>query len=79
MVTSHHEPSKAREYHREVGVIHLADILCRAKGMGSGGDNRIPLVDPPTWDRLGLTLGDVEQVMTRMEQDFGPATAFLIE
>jgi putative nucleotidyltransferase with HDIG domain len=79
MVASHHEPSKVREYQREVGVIHLADILCRAKGMGSGGDNKIPLVDHPTWDALGLTLGDVEQVMGRMEQSFGPATAFLIE
>lgn len=79
MVTSHHEPSRVREYQREVGVIHLADILCRVKGMGSGGDNKVPLVDHPTWDRLGLTLGDVGQVMSRMEKDFAPATAFLIE
>lgn len=79
MVTHHHAPSQAKDYWKEAGVIHLADILCRAKGLGNGGDNKIPLLDAATWAHLGLTLGDVEQVMRGIEQDFGEATAFLME
>ena len=77
MVRFHHQPAEAREYQREAGVIHLADILCRAKGMGSGGDNKIPLLDQSTWNTLGLTLGDLEQVMQRMAEHFDEAVAFL--
>ena len=77
MVNYHHQPAEAREYQREAGVIHLADILCRAKGMGSGGDNKIPLLDHSTWNSLGLTLGDLEQVMQRMSEHFDEAVAFL--
>lgn len=79
MVTFHHRPSEARAYQREAGVVHLADILCRAKGLGSGGDKKIPLLDRPAWDRLGLTQAHIEQVMRRMEQDFEEATALLLE
>lgn len=79
MVTCHHAPAAARQFRREAGVIHLADILCRAKGFGSGGDDRIPLLDRPTWDSLGLTLGDIEQVMRRVEKDFEDTASFLIE
>jgi putative nucleotidyltransferase with HDIG domain len=79
MVRFHHAPTDAQEYRREAGVIHLADILCRAKGLGSGGDNKIPLLDQATWNNLGLTLGDVEQVMRRMSEHFEEAAAFLTQ
>jgi putative nucleotidyltransferase with HDIG domain len=77
MVRYHHQPVDAREYEREAGVIHVADILCRAKGLGSGGDNKIPLLNPQTWSALGLTLGDLEQVMGRMAEHFDEAISFL--
>ena len=77
MVRYHHEPMSPREYQREAGVIHLADILCRAKGLGSGGDNKIPLLDHATWNSLGLTFGDLEQVMQRISENFEEAAAFL--
>lgn len=79
MVAHHHHPSRAGEHQRAAGVIHMADILCRAKGLGSGGDDKIPFVDHLTWERLGLTLGDVEHVMGRMQRDFQEAAAFLLE
>ncbi|HEY3197064.1 MAG TPA: HDOD domain-containing protein [Nitrospirales bacterium] len=77
MVRFHHQPAEAAECQREAGVIHLADILCRAKGLGSGGDNKIPLLDQATWNSLGLTLGDLEQVMGRIAENFDEAVAFL--
>jgi putative nucleotidyltransferase with HDIG domain len=77
MVRHHHGPTSAQEHMREAGIIHLADILCRAKGLGSGGDNKIPLLDHATWTALGLTLGDIEQIMKRMTQHFEDAVTFL--
>ena len=77
MVRFHHEPAEAREYQRDAGVIHLADILSRAKGLGSGGDNKIPMLDRATWTSLGLTIGDLEQVLRRIGEHFDEAVAFL--
>ena len=77
MVRFHHQPTQAGECQKEAGVIHLADILCRAKGLGSGGDNKIPLLDHATWNSLGLTLGDLEQVLRRIAEHFEEAVAFL--
>jgi putative nucleotidyltransferase with HDIG domain len=78
MTTDHHSPGRNRECARDAAVIHLADILCRAKGFGSGGDNRIPKLKRSAWDVLGLTVGDLEQVMGRMDQEFETATAMLV-
>jgi len=79
MVTDHHDPGRTQEYARDAAVIHLSDILCRAKGFGSGGDNKMPRLDRRAWKDLGLTVGDVEQVMSQMEQEFEAATAILTE
>jgi putative nucleotidyltransferase with HDIG domain len=79
MVTDHHEPCRTREYAREGAVIHLADILCRAKGLGSGGDNKMPRLDQRAWEHLCLTVGDIEQVMSQMDKEFEPATSILTE
>lgn len=77
MVAHHHAPLEAHEFRKQATVIHLADILCRAKGLGSGGDRKIPMLERRAWDDLGLTFGDLEQVMGRLEEEFEPAAAVL--
>lgn len=77
MVTDHHRPCRGRERTRDAAVVHLADILCRAKGCGSGGDNTIPRLDHRAWDALGLTVGHLDQVMGRMDREFDSAIAVL--
>jgi putative nucleotidyltransferase with HDIG domain len=77
MVGDHHRPGRTREAARDAAVIHLADILSRAKAFGSGGDGKIPRLERTAWDVLGLTFGHVEQVMARMDEEFRSATAIL--
>lgn len=77
MVTDHHRPSRTGKPSRDAALVHLADILCRAKGFGSGGDNKIPRLDRRAWDALGLTFGDLDQVMGRMDREFHSAVAVL--
>ncbi|MHC4884588.1 MAG: HDOD domain-containing protein [Planctomycetota bacterium] len=63
----HHRPAEAGEGITETSIVHLADILCRAKGIGSGGDRRIPVLDPEAWKVLGLEWSGVEAVMAEAE------------
>jgi len=79
MVTEHHAPARTRDGGRAAAVIHLADILCRAKGFGSGGDNTIPRLERCAWDLLGLTIGHLEQIMSRMDREFDSAASVLTQ
>jgi putative nucleotidyltransferase with HDIG domain len=79
MVGDHHRPGRTREGARDAAVVHLADILARAKGFGSGGDDKMPQLNRRAWELLGLTLGHVEQVMSKMDREFESATAILNE
>jgi putative nucleotidyltransferase with HDIG domain len=79
MVTEHHAPARTRDGGRAAAVIHLADILCRAKGFGSGGDNKIPRLERCAWDLLGLTVGHLEQIMSRMDRELDSAAAVLTQ
>jgi hypothetical protein len=54
----------------EAAVVHLADIFCRALNMGSGGDNKIPPLDPLAWKRLKLNAGAIEPIMETMTSEF---------
>jgi len=69
-VALHHEPQLAREFPRQTAAVHLADILCRAKDIGYGGDNKIPPLNPVAWETLGLRISDIEPIMERMETEF---------
>lgn len=46
MVANHHHPNSTGERRELITAIHLGDILSRAMGIGNGGDNRIPEIDP---------------------------------
>ena len=50
-------------------IVHLADILSRAEAFGSGGDRRIPRLDPLALNLLGMDVKDVQAVMGRMNDE----------
>lgn len=70
VIAHHHSPQVSSEYGREAAAVHLADILCRALEMGSGGDPRIPPLLPDAWEALGLDADALEPVMEEMEREF---------
>ncbi len=49
-------PSRGATTPIATAVVHLADILCRAKGIGYPGDDRIPRINPDAWALLQLTM-----------------------
>lgn len=48
MVRHHHSPNNSPDRREMVNAVHMGDILVRALGVGNGGDNRIPAIDPAT-------------------------------
>jgi putative nucleotidyltransferase with HDIG domain len=60
-----------RDHADRTAVVHVADILCRAKGIGYPGDGRIPHINPDAWQMLRLTMEDVERVCERLDEELG--------
>ncbi|HHN46600.1 MAG TPA: HDOD domain-containing protein [Planctomycetes bacterium] len=53
-IEHHHVPELAGENEMAPAVVHLADVLTRTLGIGSGGDDVIPAPHATTWNRLAL-------------------------
>ncbi|HOG18708.1 MAG: phosphodiesterase [Syntrophaceae bacterium PtaU1.Bin231] len=64
----HHSPSLAKIAPMETAVVHLADGLVRARGVGFAGDPFVPAVDPAAFDLLGLSDGDIRDVLAALEK-----------
>jgi HD-like signal output (HDOD) protein len=66
----HHHPEQSERFIQETSIIHLADILCRAIDLGSGGDNKIPILNPEAWASLKLKPNVLEPILQEMEREF---------
>ena len=66
-VSDHHDFRPQRSHAQETAVVHLADILCRAEALGSGGDRKIPLLQPTALRLLDLGIQDIRKIMERMD------------
>jgi putative nucleotidyltransferase with HDIG domain len=58
-----------RDFADRTAVVHLADIITRARGIGSGGDRRVPAIHPDAWAMLDLTMEDVADVSRQLDAD----------
>jgi len=54
MVCYHHEPQKSKNQ-VESSIIHLADVMANAMGIGTSGERLIPPLHREAWMRLGMT------------------------
>ena len=65
-IVDHHDFRPHREHAERTGVVHLADVLCRAEAFGNGGDRKIPRLEASTLEFLDLSIEDVRQIMEQM-------------
>ncbi len=56
----HHQPSESNKYQNEVDIVHIADILAYAEGVGTGADGLSYTVSSEAQKRLGLKKRDIE-------------------
>lgn len=68
-IADHHDFRASRDHAARTAAVHLADVLVRAEGFGSGGDRRIPALAAGTLETLELDLDTVERVMGRLHAD----------
>ena len=68
-IMHHHNFHPVRNHADRTAVIHLADILVRAEGYGSGGDNRIPVVSTDALDTLDLSIDEIREIMETMKDE----------
>lgn len=67
IIQYHHEPNRARAARVECAIVHISDILVRARGFGFAGDNFIPEVNQEAWDILGFNDEDIKELLLSME------------
>ena len=65
-IMHHHDFHPSRTHADRTAVIHLADILVRAEGYGSGGDRRIPVASREAMETLSLSNDDIQEIMDSM-------------
>jgi HD-like signal output (HDOD) protein len=65
-VLYHHHPNLAKTAKTQTSIVHLADFLVRAVGFGSGGDPWVPPLNRRAWDLLGLSMQDMEEIITEL-------------
>lgn len=64
-VRHHHDPAAAEgeELQRSAAIVHVGDILARSLCLGSGGDRKIPRLEPAAGEALGLEWDRIGEVM----------------
>ncbi len=66
-IVLHHAPSRARVAHDETAIVHVANVIVRALGYGTGGDAMMGTLDPAAWQRLGLTPEALDRVLAAFD------------
>jgi len=77
-VAYHHRPDLAQTAKREAAIVHAADIFTRALGLGSGGDDAVPALEPESWRRLGLPGDALEALMGELDEQYEEARAIIL-
>ena len=66
----HHTLDKCPPQHLVLASItQLADYICRAHNIGSGGDSLIPELDPLAITTLGLEQPDIDELMQKASEE----------
>jgi HD-like signal output (HDOD) protein len=73
----HHDPPMANESMRMAAIVHIADILCRAIGLGNGADNKVPEINEESWKLLNMDKAVVKKLLAQIENELASAMAFL--
>ena len=63
----HHRPEKAVLKPECTAIVHIADIVIRAKGFGNAGDDLVPPVSMAAWEMLGLRRTDFLPILEILE------------
>jgi putative nucleotidyltransferase with HDIG domain len=73
VIEFHHRPMLAKNAPLETAIVHMADILVRARGFGFAGENLVPEVHPVAFELLKLSAADIKDVLKELEDNMESA------
>jgi putative nucleotidyltransferase with HDIG domain len=63
----HHKPHLSKTVPLNAAIVHFSDVLVRGLGFGFAGDHFVPPVNPASFQLIGLSDGDLKDVITELE------------
>ena len=73
VIECHHRPALAKNAPLETAIVHMADLLVRARGFGFAGENFVPEVNTIAYELLRLSETDIKDVLKEMEDNMESA------
>ena len=73
VIAFHHRPALAKNAPLETAIVHVADLLVRARGFGFAGEDFVPEVNPVAYELLKLSDQDIRDVLRQMEDNMESA------
>ena len=73
VIECHHRPALAKNAPLETAIVHMADLLVRARGFGFAGENFVPEVNTIAYELLRLSEADIKDVLKEMEDNMESA------
>ncbi len=71
IIEYHHKPQLSQTAKMETAIVHLSDIIIRARGVGFAGDNSLPVINAAAFEMLKLTEADIREILKEMENSLG--------
>ncbi|HWR69136.1 MAG TPA: HDOD domain-containing protein [Desulfomonilia bacterium] len=68
-IAGHHDPEGAVQFKDRVAVVHIADAIVRACGVGNGGDPWVGQISRKAWESIGMDRLDLKVLMKRIMED----------
>jgi len=73
VIEYHHRPALSKNAPLETAVVHMADLLVRARGFGFAGENFVPEVNTIAYELLKLSESDIKDVLRELEDNMESA------
>ncbi len=78
IIEYHHKPHLSKNYPMQTAVVHLADVLIRARGFGFAGDMLVPNLNQAAWFSLDLKEQNLKDIMLELEDLLQEAAEFIL-
>ena len=76
-IAHHHSPEASQIDPELASLVHIGDVLCRNAGVGSGGDDLVPVLNEHATQRLGISPDQIADWEDEMLKEIEKDRAFL--
>ena len=73
-IANHHRPHTSALAPFETAMVHTADVIVKARGIGYSGDRLVPDVSARAWETLALSEADLREILKELEDSVEQAT-----